>query len=44
MDSSYKIALAVRETLDEVTSFVPHVAASGGTLLTMPVTRSSWGR
>jgi hypothetical protein len=35
MDSSYKIALAVREALDEVTSFVPHVAASGGTLLTI---------
>lgn len=35
MDSSYKIALAVREALDDVTSFVPHVAASGGTLLTI---------
>ncbi len=35
MDSSYKIAMAVREALDEVTSFVPHVAASGGTLLTI---------
>ncbi len=35
MDSSYKIALAVREALGEVTSFVPHVAASGGTLLTI---------
>ncbi len=35
MDSSYKIALAVREALSEVTSFVPHVAASGGTLLTI---------
>jgi Serine dehydrogenase proteinase len=33
MDSSYKIALAVREALSEVTTFVPHVAASGGTLL-----------
>jgi|GEM_PF-527505 len=33
MDSSYKIALAVREALKEVTTFVPHVAASGGTLL-----------
>jgi hypothetical protein len=33
MDSSYKIALAVRESLDEITTFVPHVAASGGTLL-----------
>lgn len=35
MDSSYKIAIAVREALKEVTSFVPHVAASGGTLLTI---------
>src|SRR5205823_4305522 len=33
MDSSYKIALAVRQALDQVTTFVPHVAASGGTLL-----------
>lgn len=35
MDSSYKIAIAVREALKEVTTFVPHVAASGGTLLTI---------
>jgi len=35
MDSSYKIALAVREALKEVTTFVPHVAASGGTLLAL---------
>jgi hypothetical protein len=34
MDSSYKIARAVRQALKEITTFVPHVAASGGTLLT----------
>jgi Serine dehydrogenase proteinase len=35
MDSSYKIALAVRQALDHITTFVPHVAASGGTLLAL---------
>jgi len=35
MDSSYKIARAIRTTLREVTTFVPHVAASGGTLLAL---------
>ena len=35
MDSSYKIALAVRQALKHVTTFVPHVAASGGTLLAL---------
>jgi len=35
MDSSYKIAISVRRALKEVTAFVPHVAASGGTLLTL---------
>lgn len=35
MDSSYKIALAIRNCLDEITTFVPHVAASGGTLLSL---------
>ncbi len=43
MDSSYKIAIAVREALDEVTSFVPHVAASGGTLLTIAGNRIVMG-
>jgi len=33
MGSSYKIALAIREALKQITTFVPHVAASGGTLL-----------
>lgn len=35
MDSSYKVALAMRQTLEHVTTFVPHVAASGGTLLAL---------
>ena len=35
MHSSYKIAIAIRSALKEVTTFVPHVAASGGTLLTL---------
>lgn len=35
MDSSYKIARAIRMCLDEVITFVPHIAASGGTLLTL---------
>jgi hypothetical protein len=35
MHSSYKIAVAVRQALDHVTTFVPHVAASGGTLLAL---------
>jgi hypothetical protein len=35
MGSSYKIALAVRQALKHITTFVPHVAASGGTLLTL---------
>jgi ClpP class serine protease len=34
-DSSYKIARALRTCLEEITTFVPHVAASGGTLLAM---------
>lgn len=33
MDSSYKIARAIRMALKEITTFVPHVAASGGTLM-----------
>lgn len=35
MDSSYKIAIAIRRALKHLTAFVPHVAASGGTLLTV---------
>jgi len=35
MASSYKIAKAIRTCLDEITTFVPHIAASGGTLLAL---------
>jgi len=35
MTSSYKIARAIRSTLDNIVSFVPHIAASGGTLLAL---------
>lgn len=35
MESSYKIARAIRRCLKEITTFVPHVAASGGTLLAL---------
>jgi hypothetical protein len=33
--SSYKIARAVRMCLEEIITFVPHIAASGGTLLAL---------
>ena len=32
MDAAYKIARVLRTTLDEIFTFVPHIAASGGTL------------
>ena len=32
MDAAYKIARVLRTTLDEIVTFVPHIAASGGTL------------
>ncbi len=35
MASSYKIARAVRIYLEEIITFVPHIAASGGTLLAL---------
>lgn len=35
MDSTYKIARAIRMCLDEIITFVPHIAASGGTLLAL---------
>jgi hypothetical protein len=35
MSSTYKIAKAIRSTLDNIISFVPHIAASGGTLLAL---------
>lgn len=33
--SSYKIARALRRNFDDITVFVPHIAASGGTLITL---------
>ena len=35
MASAYKIARAIRSRFKEITTFVPHVAASGGTLLAL---------
>jgi ClpP class serine protease len=35
MTSTYKIARALRTTCKRITTFVPHVAASGGTLLAL---------
>lgn len=35
MQSSYMIARAIRMCLDEIITFVPHIAASGGTLLAL---------
>lgn len=35
MGSSYKVARAIRSCLDEIVTFVPSIAASGGTLLTL---------
>jgi hypothetical protein len=35
MESSYKIARAIRMCLGEIVTFVPHIAASGGTLLAL---------
>lgn len=33
MSSSYKVARALRTNFKEITAFVPHIAASGGTLI-----------
>jgi len=33
--SSYKIAKALRKNFDKITVFIPHIAASGGTLLSL---------
>jgi len=35
MASSYKIARAIRSNLEYIVTFVPHIAASGGTLLAL---------
>jgi len=42
--SSYEIAKALRETCKKLTVFVPHVAASGGTLLALTGDRIFMGR
>ena len=33
--SSFKIAMAIRKFFDDITVFVPHIAASGGTILAL---------
>ena len=35
LSSAFKIAMAIRMAFDEITVFVPHIAASGGTLLAL---------
>lgn len=35
LSSSFKTALSIRDTFDHITVFVPHIAASGGTLLAL---------
>jgi len=35
VSSSFKIAQAIRDAFDEITVFVPHIAASGGTMLAL---------
>ena len=35
LSSSFKIAQAIRDAFDDITVFVPHIAASGGTLLAL---------
>ena len=35
VSSSYKIAAAIRENFERITVFVPHIAASGGTLIAL---------
>jgi len=41
--SSFKIAQAIRDTFDDITVFVPHIAASGGTLLALTGNRIRMG-
>lgn len=35
VSSSFKIAQAIRDAFDDITVFIPHIAASGGTLLAL---------
>ncbi len=41
--SSFKIAQAIRDTFEDITVFVPHIAASGGTLLALTGNRIRMG-
>ena len=41
--SAFKIAMAVRQSFDDITVFVPHMAASGGTILALTGNRIRMG-
>lgn len=43
VSSSFKIAQAIRDTFEDITVFVPHIAASGGTLLALTGNRIRMG-
>lgn len=43
LTSAFKTAKAVREAFDDITVFVPHIAASGGTLLALTGNRIRMG-
>lgn len=43
VSSSFKIAQAIRDAFDDITVFVPHIAASGGTLLALTGNRIRMG-
>ncbi len=42
--SAFKIAVAIRKEFDDITVFVPHIAASGGTLIALTGNRVRMGR
>lgn len=41
--SSFKIAMAIRRCFDDITVFIPHIAASGGTMLALTGNRIRMG-
>jgi len=43
VSSSFKIARAIRENFDDITVFIPHIAASGGTLIALTGNRIVMG-
>ena len=43
LSSSFKIAQAIRDVFEDITVFVPHIAASGGTLLALTGNRIRMG-